>query len=98
MDAGRDQQLPALGRAFFYLPLEHAEDLVLQERSVAAFAGLCEIAPAAQRVMFESFYDYALRHREIIARFGRFPHRNVLLGRTSTGAEQAFLKLPGSSF
>jgi len=55
-------------------------------------------APAARQKTFASFFDYAVRHRDIIARFGRFPHRNKILGRTSTPEEMAFLKLPDSSF
>jgi len=95
---GDDQQLPPLARVFFYLPLEHAEDLALQERSVALFTALLEQALPAQRDSFAGFLDYAVRHRDIIARFGRFPHRNRLLGRASSAEEVAFLRLPGSSF
>jgi len=93
-----DQALRPVERVFFYLPLEHAEDLDHQERSVALFRRLRDEVPLAQRPTFVGFLDYANRHRDIVARFGRFPHRNAVLGRTSTPAEEAFLSQPGSSF
>ncbi|MCM2307522.1 MAG: DUF924 domain-containing protein [Sulfuritalea sp.] len=93
--AGRDKNLSPWQRWFAYLPFEHSESLLDQERAVALFAALRrEMRHAA----FDSAYDYALRHREVIARFGRFPHRNAVLGRESTPDEIDFLKLPGSSF
>ncbi|MBW2504927.1 MAG: DUF924 domain-containing protein [Deltaproteobacteria bacterium] len=98
MERGVDLELNPVGRAFFYLPLEHAEDLSFQERSVAAFDNLRTLASESQKGYFESFYDYAIRHRDVIARFGRFPHRNRILGRDSTLEERDFLKQPGSSF
>lgn len=93
--AGRDKNLSPWQRWFAYLPFEHSESLLDQERSVALYAGLRR---EMQHEAFDSAYDYALRHREVIARFGRFPHRNVDLGRESTAAEVEFLKQPGSSF
>ncbi len=96
--AGQDRRLMTVGRAFFYLPLEHAEDLALQQRSVAAFAGLLQQAPPPLAQVCRGFLDYAERHRTIIERFGRFPHRNSPLGRLSTPEEIAFLREPGSSF
>lgn len=98
MDVGQDSSLPIVERAFFYLPLEHSEDLEMQARSVRAFEELLASAPPAMRKMCEGFLDYAFRHRKIIERFGRFPHRNAALGRPSTAGEEAFLKEPGSSF
>lgn len=98
MSVGDDLALSPVGRAFFYLPLEHSEKLENQERSVAAFDLLRQIAPSAQEETFAGFYDYAVRHREVIARFGRFPHRNRILGRESTAEELTFLQQPGSSF
>jgi uncharacterized protein (DUF924 family) len=74
---------------FIYLPLEHSENLADQEDCCTLIAALDGEA---------SWVDYALRHREIIARFGRFPHRNAVLGRENSAAEQAFLSGPGSSF
>jgi uncharacterized protein (DUF924 family) len=95
---GQDRQLALTERAFFYLPLEHAEDLRMQERSVEMFESLLSAATPEWREVGQGFLDYAIRHRDIIARFGRFPHRNDVLGRPSTPEETAFLKEPGSSF
>jgi uncharacterized protein (DUF924 family) len=97
---GNDQRLPPLQRAFAYLPLEHAEDLALQHRCVALFAALCAMAglDPEQRILLESFLDYARRHQRVIERFGRFPHRNAVLGRTSTSAELPYLATPGAGF
>lgn len=75
-------------RMFFHLPFEHSEDLADQERCVAAFRALED----------PDLLDWAIRHRDIIARFGRFPHRNATLSRPSTAEEDAFLKQPNSSF
>ncbi len=93
--SGRDKNLPPIRRWFVFMPFEHSESLIDQERSVALFAGLRR---EAQQPAFESAYDYAVRHREIIERFGRFPHRNAVLGRASTPEELAFLAQPGSGF
>jgi uncharacterized protein (DUF924 family) len=88
-----DEKLFPIERVFFYLPLEHSEDVKIQELSVHLFHKLSLSSPA-----FTSFLDYALRHYEIIEKFGRFPHRNSLLGRESTLEEIEFLKSPHSSF
>ena len=93
--AGRDKNLSPWQRWFAYLPFEHSESLLSQERSVALFAGLRR---EMQDEAFDNAYDYALRHREVITRFGRFPHRNAILGRVSTADEIDFLQQPGSSF
>lgn len=95
---GEDRALALIERVFLYLPLEHAESLELQDRSVAAFEGLLAEAEAAFRPHAEAFLDYAKRHREVISRFGRFPHRNLILGRQSTPEELAYLAQPGSGF
>lgn len=95
---GHDQALRPIERSFFYLPFEHAEDAALQARSVALYRALAEAAPEAVRARYASFLDYAIRHQVIIDRFGRFPHRNAILGRQSTPEEEAFLLEPGSSF
>ncbi|VFR26394.1 FIG027190: Putative transmembrane protein [plant metagenome] len=81
-------------RVFAYLPFEHAEDLVLQRRCVALYQDLARVAGQE----YKGYVDYAERHRDVIARFGRFPHRNAQLGRPSTDEELAFLTQPGSSF
>ena len=70
----------------------------LQRLSVECFRGLCDVVAPAWRKDYDSFADYALRHHDIIRRFGRFPHRNADLGRQSTRDEVEFLKQPGSSF
>lgn len=90
---GHDRALPPVRRAFVYLPFEHAEDVAAQDEAVRLFSALAHEAPALQGML-----DYALRHREIIARFGRFPHRNMLVQRESTAEEAAFLLQPGSGF
>jgi len=92
VDGGRDRLLGPVERWFAYLPFEHAEDRAMQERSVALFNAL------ATEPGLEGIAEYAVRHRDIIARFGRFPHRNRILGRDSTPEETEFLKLPGSAF
>lgn len=94
LDRGYDRKLTPLERFFFYLPLEHAEDLALQDKSVALMGALAtDPAMAGSQAA-----DYAEQHRAIIARFGRFPHRNEILGRESTLEEIEFLQEPGSSF
>lgn len=95
---GDDRRLSALQRVFAYLPLEHAEDLALQHRAVELFAQLCESAPPDERPMYLNFLGYARRHRDVIARFGRFPHRNQVMGRVSTESELAYLSQPSAGF
>ncbi len=90
VDSGFDRQLPTVMRAFVYLPFEHAESLPAQDRAVSLFETLVEDA-AAERELAAGFLDHARQHREIVARFGRFPHRNDLLGRPFTAEEQAYL-------
>ena len=96
--ANSDRTLRSIERVFFYLPLEHAESPELQERCVALFTSLAAGAPEADRKTFAGYVDYAVRHRDVIHRFGRCPHRNRILGRASTPEETDFLKQPGSSF
>jgi uncharacterized protein (DUF924 family) len=85
---GHDQALAPEERLFLYLPFEHSESPADQERCVVLMG----------RLGNAEWLDYAVRHRDIIARFGRFPHRNAILGRASTAEELAFLQQPGSSF
>ena len=92
IEGGSDRLLKPVERWFVYMPLQHAEDLALQERAVGLFSAL------EKDDGFESGLDVAIRHRDIVARFGRFPHRNRILGRVSTIDEIEFLKEPGSSF
>lgn len=93
-----DRALRPIERVFLYLPLEHSESLADQERCVALFEKLAAEVEPRLTPLFEGYLDYALRHRTIVERFGRFPHRNQILGRPSTPAELAFLEEPGSSF
>ena len=86
LDRGDGAKLRQCEREFLYMPLMHAEDLALQERCVALFES--EGGEA----------KYAKMHRDIVARFGRFPHRNEILSRETTSEEHEFLKEPGSSF
>lgn len=98
LEQGTDRRLRPIERVFFYLPLEHAEDIKHQDLSVKCFGELVAAAPAEQRPIFEEYLDFAVLHGQIIERFGRFPHRNKLLGRESSAEELAFLAEPGSSF
>jgi len=85
--SGYDREMLVVEKQFIYLPFEHSESLADQERA-------CEL----MRPLGEELYDWALRHRRIIERFGRFPHRNAALGRASAPEEIEFLKQPGSGF
>lgn len=95
---GDDQRLSPLQRLFAYMPLEHAEHLALQQHCVHLFERLVASLPHAERPPFEDFLGYARRHHDVIQRFGRFPHRNAVLGRENTAAEQAYLASPGAGF
>jgi uncharacterized protein (DUF924 family) len=89
---GDDRAMLPLERMFVYLPFEHAESLAEQDKA-------CELTkPLEAFPETDDVYRYALAHRDIIARFGRFPHRNAILGRESTAEEIEFLSGPGSSF
>ena len=90
---GTDAALAPLQRAFVYLPFEHAEDPAMQDEAVRLFTRLVEAAPETIGML-----DYARKHRAVIERFGRFPHRNLILARPSTAAERRFLEQPGSGF
>lgn len=89
---GDDRAMRLYERVFLYLPFEHAEELGAQRESLRLFGAL----PEAPEVT--DLRDYARRHYEIVARFGRFPHRNAILGRASTAEETRFLAEPNSSF
>lgn len=96
--SGFDAAVDPVWRAFFYLPFEHSENMADQEIAVDKTRAAAESAKGPARELLEDYTDYALRHLRIIERFGRFPHRNALLGREMTREEIAFLKEPGSSF
>jgi len=89
----QDEALPPFMRAFAYLPFEHAEDPAMQDEAIRLFSRLVNDAPEHADML-----DYAHRHRQVIERFGRFPHRNQILGRPSTAEEIAFIEQPGSAF
>ena len=89
---GWDLREPPVHRWFCYLPFEHSESLRDQQRSLELFSSLRDDPASASSI------DYARRHLEVVQRFGRFPHRNAILGRASTAEELAFLAQPGSGF
>jgi uncharacterized protein (DUF924 family) len=88
---GHDKQLAPFERSFFYMPLEHAEDREAQALSVRLFESLANESPEEWRARLDADADYARRHRDIVEEFGRFPHRNAVLGRDSSPAEQTYL-------
>jgi uncharacterized protein (DUF924 family) len=92
LDRQADMPLPWVGRLFMRMPLMHAEDLALQERCVQCFTDLVNQAPPALKSTFEDNLKYAHQHQGIVARFGRFPHRNAVLGRTCTPQELDYLQ------
>lgn len=98
IERGDDQAVPPMARIFCYLPLEHAEDPALQARAVALMQALRDDPRAEPKAFFDNTLDFARRHQAVIERFGRFPHRNAILGRASTAAEQAYLAQPGAGF
>jgi len=88
-----DAELTSLQRWFALMPLEHAEDMAMQQRSVQEFEALATADPR-----LAGAFDYARKHLDVIAQFGRFPHRNAVLGRASTAAELDYLAQPGAGF
>ncbi len=92
IDRALDRELPAFQRMFLYMPFMHSEDVETQRRSVELFERLAAEDGAPDLT------SYAVGHRDIVERFGRFPHRNAILGRETTPEEAEFLTQPGSSF
>jgi uncharacterized protein (DUF924 family) len=90
--SGRHLRLPRIHRVFLYLPLEHSEDLAVQEQCVALYE---ELASGSDHPQFANFTRYARAHHEVIAKFGRFPHRNALVARQSTADELTYLEQHG---
>ena len=90
---GADRSLTSVQRSFVYLPFEHAEDISMQQQSLNLFDGLAAEHPALGEAAL-----WAHKHQQVVQRFGRYPHRNTILGRQSTPEELAFLAQPGSSF
>ena len=91
--SGLDRQLLGVQRQFAYLPFEHAEDVAHQRTAVQLFEQLARDEPALVGLV-----EWARRHHDIVARFGRFPHRNAALGRASSAQETEFLRQPGAAF
>jgi uncharacterized protein (DUF924 family) len=98
IEAGDDKKLARDERGFLYMPLLHSEDLGLQDRSLELFKAFRDELPERLRGPVANALRYAEMHRNIIVRFGRFPHRNAILGRPSTPEEVEFLKGENSSF
>ena len=98
IESGQDRSLHPVERIFLYMPLQHAEDLGLQRRSVVQFESLAAEADDTWREYFAENVHYACEHHDIIERFGRFPHRNRILGRESTEEELAYLADGAPSF
>jgi len=96
---GLDRELPSLQRVFFHMPMQHAESLSTQQQSVERFDELAKNAEAPYlRKALAATAEYARLHRDIISQFGRFPHRNAILGRDSTEQEQRYLEESGPRF
>ena len=98
LDQAADAALELIERLFFYMPLQHAESQDVQHDSVAAFRRLAAESPPELADLFNGALDYAVRHRDIVLRFGRFPYRNAVLGRESTPEELAWLAKSGERF
>ncbi|WP_462379875.1 DUF924 family protein [Pseudomonas sp. Marseille-QA0892] len=98
IDQGWHQTLPPIAHVFVYLPFEHDESAASQAMAVEYFTALAAGCRPEDRKVFADFLDYARRHQDVIRRFGRFPHRNAILGRPSTPEEVAYLSQPGLGF
>tara|TARA_R110001599_G_scaffold353885_1_gene602461 strand:+ start:34488 stop:35078 length:591 start_codon:yes stop_codon:yes gene_type:complete len=90
--SGRHTALPPIHQVFLFMPLEHCESVAAQQQCIRLFG---ELAAGSDAVRIEEFARYAVAHRDVIARFGRFPHRNTILGRESTAEELAYLEKHG---
>lgn len=98
LERGDDKSLSPLKRWFFYMPLEHSENLADQEHCVALLKNLLKETDDIYGPAIEGALEFARKHREVVEKYGRFPHRNAQLGRTSTKAEKDYLAKPGSGF
>ncbi len=99
LDQGIDEGFGLHQRAFFYLPLEHSESPEMQVRSIERYTALTQVASTREEQRHAATYlDFARRHKAIIDRFGRYPHRNPILGRTTTTEEFSFMRQPGAGF
>ncbi len=98
MQSAADGALNLIERLFFYMPLHHTESTEVQDESVSVYRRLVAESPAELRSTFEGVLEWAENHRTLIRQFGRFPHRNRILGRESTPEETAYLKKSGNTF
>jgi uncharacterized protein (DUF924 family) len=98
MQSGADAALNPVERVFFYMPLQHSEVREVQDESVAAYRRLVLEAPEPLKPTLAGCVAFAERHQKVIERFGRFPHRNKVLGRTSSKEEDDYLREGGESF
>jgi len=99
IERGFHEELAPLERVFFCMPLQHAESRATQELAVKMYSGFCDPAlPSHVLKALRSVSQYATVHRDIVSRFGRFPHRNAVLGRQSSNAELAYLSQGGQTF
>jgi uncharacterized protein (DUF924 family) len=98
VESGRHLTYHPLEQLFIYLPLEHAENVSLQRMCVRLFDRLVEEVPDTDRPRYAGLLDYAHKHRDVVEKYGRFPHRNAILGRPNTPAEEEYLATPGAGF
>jgi len=91
LQVGADAALAPIERLFFYMPLQHAESVAMQDESIGAYRRLLADAPPDHKDLFEDCLQFALQHQRVIQRFGRFPHRNVALARRSSPGELSYL-------
>lgn len=98
LEQGEHLDAAIVEQVFIYLPLEHAEDAAMQTQCVNLMADMLERAPPAFKQICENWLDYAHKHKAVIDQFGRFPHRNAILGRASTSEEVEYLAQPGAGF
>jgi uncharacterized protein (DUF924 family) len=98
IDRGFDREVHPIEAGFFYIPFEHSEDIGAQERCVTLFREMEARCPEGLRGHVRGYIGFAERHRAVIERFGRFPHRNAVLGRRSTDEERAYLQAGGETF
>ena len=95
---GHDKELHCIQRVFFYMPLEHSEEMVHQEQCVEVFEALLQEVVEEVKPVFQDYLNFAYRHKAIIDRFGRYPHRNNVLARESTQEELEYLGGGGDTF
>ena len=98
LQSGQLETLGLAERAFALMPYQHSESLECQQEGLEAYQQQVDNAPEAWREIMQNYADFAKQHRQIIQQFGRFPHRNAVLGRENTPEEAAYLALEGSRF